>query len=236
MPSLDTSRAVQDYLKALHMLEWSADVPEKKPVSTRSLAQRLDVSAASATNMLKKLDSMGLVEHVPYRGASLTNAGRRIALEVVRHHRLIETYLAEVMGVPWDEVHQEAEVLEHVLSENLEDRIANLLGDPSADPHGHPIPAKDGSMPAPSDMRLWDAETGAVVTVDRVSDHDPEGLRYLAEAGIRPGSHVEVVRRGPVGGPLFVTTGESGAECALSKELAETVWVRKEERRVEAGR
>src|SRR5687767_14583728 len=131
-----TSPAAQDYLKALHMLETEAgDSPGNKGVSTQALADRLDVSAASATNMLKKLAASGFVEHVPYRGASLTEPGLRIALEVVRHHRLIETYLAEVMGLPWDEVHAEAEVLEHVLSEKLEDRMAALLGHPASDPH-----------------------------------------------------------------------------------------------------
>lgn len=208
------------------MLEWEGDPAARgNGVSTRSLARRLDVSAASATNMLKKLDSLGLVEHVPYRGAMLTARGRRIALEVVRHHRLLETYLAEVLGLPWDEVHDEAEVLEHVLSEKLEDRIAALLGDPAADPHGHPIPAKDGSMPAASSRRLWDVADGQSSEVDRVPDAASEALRYLAESGIRPGERIEVLRRGPLDGPLFVRAG-AGAEVALSRELAERVMVR----------
>ena len=227
MPLLDTSHAVQDYLKAIHMLEWEGDPAARGAgVSTRSLARRLDVSAASATNMLKRLDSHGLVEHVPYRGAVLTARGRRIALEVVRHHRLLETYLAEVLGVPWDEVHDEAEVLEHVLSEKLEDRIAALLGDPAADPHGHPIPAKDGSMPAASTQRLWAVHDGEAAEVDRVPDAAAEVLRFLAESGIRPGERVRVVRRGPVDGPLFVRVAERSNEIALSRELAETVMVR----------
>ncbi|HYI44213.1 MAG TPA: metal-dependent transcriptional regulator [Actinomycetota bacterium] len=220
-----TSAAVQDYLKALHMLEWEGDLP----VSTRALSERLEVSAASATNMLKKLHSLGLVDHTPYKGASLTADGRKIALEVVRHHRLLETYLAEVVGLPWDEVHAEAEVLEHVLSEKLEDRIASLLGDPDSDPHGHPIPAKDGSMPSASDERLWDMSDGSKVLVERVSDEQPAALRYLAGAGIRPGARIEVLRRGPLEGPLFVRTLASagdGTETALSRELAEAVWVK----------
>jgi DtxR family Mn-dependent transcriptional regulator len=222
-----TSPAVQDYLKALHMLEWEGDVRAEGGVSTRSLAVRLEVSAASATNMLKKLDSLGLVDHVPYKGASLTGEGRKIALEVVRHHRLLETYLAEVVGLPWDEVHAEAEVLEHHLSENLEDRIASLLGDPDSDPHGHPIPAKDGSMRNASDERLWDAPDEATVLVERVSDEEPAALRYLAEAGIRPGVRLEVLRRGPLDGPLFVraVAVEGNVETALSRELAEAVWI-----------
>ena len=211
--------AVQDYLKAVFM-ESNAG-----PVTTRAVADRLGVSAASATNMLKRLDSLGLVNHEHYKGADLTEAGRKIALEVIRHHRLLETYLAEAMGVPWDRVHEEAEVLEHVLSEDLEDRIAELLGDPEFDPHGHPIPAKDGTMPAASDRRLWDVSDGSSVSVDRVSDHEAEALRYLAQAGIRPGTNLEVVRRGPLGGPLFVRVAGEGEDVALSRELAETVWV-----------
>jgi DtxR family transcriptional regulator, Mn-dependent transcriptional regulator len=218
-----TSPAVQDYLKGLCLLE--EELPADKAVSTQLLSARLGVSAASATNMLKKLDSMGLVQHVPYRGAELTGAGRKVGLEVIRHHRLLETYLAEALGVPWDEVHKEAEVLEHVLSEDLEDRISALLGDPHTDPHGHPIPGKDGSMPRTSTRRLWDVARGECVAVERVSDAEAEALRYLAGAGIRPGREIEVLDRGPLGGPLFVKVGGGSDEAALSKELAEAVWV-----------
>lgn len=219
-----TTPAAQDYLKAIHSIEWEAG--QAGPVSTTAVAERLGVSAASATNMLKKLDAMGLVVQVPYRGTELTDAGRKIALEVVRHHRLLETYLAEALGVPWDEVHAEAEVLEHVLSERLEDRIAALLGDPEWDPHGHPIPGKDGTMPTASRRTLWDGGDGERVEVERVSDDDPEVLRYLAGVGVTPGARVEVVRRGPVAGPLFVRVGDVTGEVeALSRELAEAVWV-----------
>ncbi|MFN2586845.1 MAG: metal-dependent transcriptional regulator [Actinomycetota bacterium] len=222
--ALQTSPAAQDYLKALHAIEWEA--AEAGPVSTTAVAERLGVSAASATNMLKRLDSMGLVVQVPYRGTGLTPAGRKIALEVVRHHRLLETYLAEALGVPWDEVHAEAEILEHVLSERLEDRMAALLGDPSWDPHGDPIPSKDGHMPAASRRTLWDGEDGETLAVERVSDGDPEVLRYLAGVGVTPGARVEVVRRGPVAGPLFVRVPDrAGGVEALSRELAEGVWV-----------
>lgn len=211
--------AVQDYLKAIFMAS------HEGAVTTRDVAERLGVSAASATNMFKRLDGLGLVRHEHYRGAELTDAGRKIALEVVRHHRLLETYLAEAMGVPWDRVHEEAEVLEHVLSEDLEDRIAELLGHPKFDPHGHPIPSKDGTMPDASDRRLWDVREGLSVSVDRVSDHESAGLRYLADAGIRPGTHLEVVGRGPLGGPLFVRVDGASEDVALSRELAEAVWV-----------
>jgi DtxR family Mn-dependent transcriptional regulator len=221
---ITTSPAAQDYLKALHSIGWESGDPG--PVSTTAVAERLGVSAASATNMLKKLDSMGLVVQVPYRGTELTEAGRKVALEVVRHHRLLETYLAEALGVPWDEVHAEAEILEHVLSERLEDRIAALLGNPEWDPHGHPIPGKDGSMPDASRRTLWGAADGERLEVERVSDDDAEVLRYLAGAGVTPGALVEVVRRGPLAGPLFVRVADRKDEVqALSRELAEVVWV-----------
>ena len=221
-----TTTAVQDYLKGLFTLGEGAGNDD--PISTTAIAQHLGVSAASATNMLKKLDSLGLVVHVPYRGVELTDPGRKVALEVLRHHRLLETYLAEALGVPWDQVHAEAEVLEHVLSEELEERISARLGHPTADPHGHPIPSKDLASPPPPSRTLWDASEGASVVVDRVSDSDPSALRYLAELGITPGTHAEVRARGPVGGPLFLSIerdGILGEERAISKELAEVVWV-----------
>lgn len=215
-----TSAAIEDYVKAIFMIETESG---DSLVATNALARRMDVSAASATNMMKRLDALGLVEHVLYRGGSLTESGRKVALEVIRHHRLLETYLAEALGVPWDAVHQEAEVLEHVLSEDLEDRIAALLGDPTNDPHGHPIPAKDGTMPPASHRRLWDVVGGEPVAIERVADRDAETLRYLDELGMRPGVRVVVVGRGPVGGPLMVNV--AGSQHAISRELAEVVWV-----------
>lgn len=219
---LSTSSAVQDYLKGVYLL---TEGGEAGPVTTTSLARQLGVSAASATNMLKKLDQAGLVEHAPYRGVRLTESGRRVALEVLRHHRLLETYLVEALGVPWDQVHDEAEVLEHVLSEELEERISALLGHPRTDPHGHPIPSRDLSDPPPPARRLWDASVGERVHVDRVSDSSGEALRYLASLGIAPGSAIEVKRRGPLEGPLFVGVDDDSGEHAFSRELAEAVWV-----------
>lgn len=226
---LELSPAVQDYVKAVYALQGPevADRPDGT-ASTTAIAQRLGVSAASATNMLKKLEGMGLVDYVPYRGAGLTDAGRKIALEVVRHHRLLETYLAEALGVPWDQVHAEAEVLEHALSEELEERISEHLGHPTQDPHGHPIPAKDGtmpSMPSPELRRLWDVEPGESVAVDHVPDAEADALRYLADGGLVPGARVEVVNRGPVDGPLFVRAAGASDVTALSRELAEGLWV-----------
>jgi DtxR family Mn-dependent transcriptional regulator len=218
-----TSSAVQDYLKGLYAIGEGAG--HLDPVTTTHIASHLGVSAASATNMLKKLDGLGLVNHVPYRGVELTESGRKIALEVLRHHRLLETYLAEALGVPWDQVHAEAEILEHHLSEELEERIAARLGHPTADPHGHPIPPPDLTSPPPPARTLWGTGDGESSVVERVSDSDPEALRYLAELGIAPGTHAHVMHRGPVGGPLFVRFDSSDAEQAISKELAEAIWV-----------
>jgi DtxR family Mn-dependent transcriptional regulator len=219
----ETSAAVQDYLKALYLESPSGG--ERRFVSTNAVANRLDVSAASATNMLKKLGTLGFVNHVPYRGAELTESGRRVALEVVRHHRLLETYLAEALDVPWDEVHAEAEILEHVLSEQLEQRISERLGNPLVDPHGHPIPSEELSVPEVSGALLWDALEGKQVTVRSVSDSIPDALRYLGSIGIRPGARLQVVARGPVGGPLFVKVEDGGSPVALSREVAEAIWV-----------
>lgn len=214
------SAAAQDYLKCIYSLEDGG-----KKASTKAVAERMGVSPASATNMLKKLGEAALVRYLPYRGVELTDAGRKIALEVIRHHRLLETYLAEALGVPWDQVHAEAEILEHVLSEELEDRIAARLGHPTADPHGHPIPGKDLTIPDSSESVLWSVEVGDEVEVDRVSDSISEALRYLAQLGIRPGARLKVVDRGPVEGPLFITVGDDEDVHALSRELSEAVWV-----------
>lgn len=221
------SPAIQDYLKGIYTVaEQAAPQAADTAVSTTALAEQMGVSPASATNMLKRLGALGLVEHLPYRGARLTAAGKKIALEVIRHHRLLETYLSQALGVPWDRVHEEAEILEHVLSEDLEDRISALLGHPTADPHGHPIPSKEGTMPDASETLLWDIEDGREVKVDRVSDGVSEALRFLAEAGIRPGTIVQVLKRGPVNGPLFVSVAGAPDDVhALSRELAEAVWV-----------
>jgi DtxR family Mn-dependent transcriptional regulator len=227
-----TSPAIQDYLKAVYKLALEeGDTPAGDPVvSTMAVASHLRVSGASATNMLKRLDAMGLVAYTRYRGVELTDAGRKIALEVLRHHRLLETYLAEALGVPWERVHDEAEVLEHVLSEDLEERIAVLLGDPTTDPHGHPIPTRDLEMPesaaTPSPRRMWDLADGESASVERVSDETTEALRYLGDLGVKPGARIEVVGRGPLAGPLFMKMSDGPGDVhALSKELAESVWV-----------
>jgi DtxR family Mn-dependent transcriptional regulator len=195
--------AVEDYAKAIYALERRV----QGPVSTNALAERLHVSAASASSMVKRLDGMGLVRHVPYRGVELTGSGRAVALEVLRHHRLLERYLTEELGVPWDRVHDEAEVLEHVLSEELEELIATKLGNPTHDPHGDPIPTRDGRIDEPTTDSLDALEPGACGRFVRVSDSDPEILRYLAERGIKPGDRVEIIDRQPFDGPLFARFG-----------------------------
>jgi DtxR family Mn-dependent transcriptional regulator len=158
--------------------------------------------------MVKRLGELGLVEHTPYRGVSLTDAGRRVALEVMRHHRLLELYLVESLGVPWDRVHEEAEVLEHVLSDQLEELIAAKLGNPTHDPHGDPIPTRELTIEETSTVSLQSLQGGQRGTFTRVSDADPDMLRYLAERGIAPGADFEVVDKQPFGGPLFVRFGD----------------------------
>jgi len=218
------SPSAQDYLKALYLETENGKRLIDEPVSTNAIAQRLSVSAPSATNMLKKLHELGLVVHVPYQGSALTEAGQRVALELVRHHRLLEAYLVEALGVPWDQVHKEAEILEHVLSEELEERIDAGLGHPTSDPHGQPIPSREGLMPARTERRLSDLDERACSTVAWVSDNLPEVLRYLAAAGVRPGVQLQVVGRTPVDGPLAVLV--DGREThSIPKGVAEAVWV-----------
>jgi len=214
-----TTEAIEDYVKAIYSLERAA----QGPASNSALAERLGVTAGSASGMVKKLDGLGLVRHVPYRGIELTARGRRLALEVLRHHRLLELYLAEAFGMPWDQVHAEAEKLEHVLSEELEDLIATKLGNPTVDPHGDPIPGRDGSIDEPETSSLADLEPGDRALFLRVSDSDPEMLRYLAERDIRPGQGLEVTDKQPFGGPLFVSVG--GESHTLGGGLARAMRV-----------
>jgi DtxR family Mn-dependent transcriptional regulator len=198
------SAAVEDYAKAIYAL--SRDGREQ--VSTTALAERLHVTPASASAMVKRLDEMGLARHAPYRGVELTDRGSQLALEILRHHRLLELYLAESLGVPWDRVHDEAEVLEHVLSEELEELIAVKLGDPTRDPHGDPIPTRDLEVVEDPTETLEAMEPGASGRFVRISDSDPDMLRYLAERGIAPGAEFEVEDKQPFGGPSFVRFGD----------------------------
>jgi DtxR family Mn-dependent transcriptional regulator len=217
---IDTTEAIEDYVKAIYSLQHGG----VEAVTTSALAERLDVTPGSASGMVKKLAGVGLVDHVPYRGVVLTALGRRLALEVLRHHRLLELYLTEAFGMPWDQVHAEAEKLEHVLSEELEELIATKLGDPTVDPHGDPIPRRDGSIDEPETRSLSDLVPGENAVFLRVSDSDPDMLRYLADRGIRPGQDLEVIDKQPFGGPLFVRI--AGREHALGGALARAMRVR----------
>jgi DtxR family Mn-dependent transcriptional regulator len=210
----EQSEAIEDYVKAIYAIGCRNG---GEPVGTSELAHRLGVAPASTTAMLKRLDKVGLVRHEPYRGVTLTTAGDRLAIEVIRHHRLLESYLSEALGMPWDKVHQEAEVLEHYISEELEALIAAKLGDPSHDPHGDPIPGPDLAAPDEEGIPLREAPEGSTVIFTRVSDSDPSMLRHLSERGILPGAELAVTGRQPFGGPLLVEI--DGTEHALGDEL-----------------
>ncbi|HTA05777.1 MAG TPA: metal-dependent transcriptional regulator [Solirubrobacteraceae bacterium] len=212
------SPAVEDYCKAIFTLESRTD----EPVATNPLAERLGLTPGSVSAMLKRLGELGLIEHHPYRGVRLTDDGRKVALEVIRHHRLLELFLAEKLQMPWDRVHAEAEVLEHVLSEELEQLIAEALGHPTIDPHGDPIPSAELELHELETLpleRLQEDDRGVFV---RVSDADPEMLRYLSERGIAPGDRLHVRERQPFGGPLLVRfgEGEGASEHAIGGRLA----------------
>jgi DtxR family Mn-dependent transcriptional regulator len=215
------SPAVENYLKAIYTLQFS-----HPQVSTSLLAEHIGVKPASVTGMLKTLAEMNLVSYTPYRGVELTGAGQQIALEVVRHHRLIELYLVEALGYSWDEVHDEAEALEHVISEKLEARIAARLGDPSFDPHGDPIPTLEGTLPDGDDVSLADMDVDAGGGIVRVSDQHPDRLRYLAELGLVPGAELEVVASAPFDGPVSVRIG--GVVHAIDRRLARAIYVARE--------
>ena len=212
------SEAVQDYVKQIYLLQALSG-----KATTTELAERMGVSAASATAMVKKLAEMGLVEHRRYHGAQLTPAGERIAVEVLRHHRLLELYLTEALGLPWDSVHVEAERLEHVLSEELEAALDRALGYPSIDPHGDPIPGPDLSLPADTCRNLVELEPGDASTVSRVPDGDPELLRYLGGLGVVPAAAVTMVEKAPFGGPVTIDVG--GARQSLGVTVAEMIKV-----------
>jgi DtxR family transcriptional regulator, Mn-dependent transcriptional regulator len=203
-PHEGVTTAVEDYAKAIYALQRRSG---GEPVNTNALAERLGVTPASASGMLRKLAEHGLVTHVPYHGVALTEAGRKVALEVVRHHRLLELFLAEQLDVPWDRVHEEAEVLEHVLSEDLEARIAAKLGHPTHDPHGDPIPTAELRIDEGDTVSLDALAPGDSGRLVRVSDGDPEMLRYLSELGIRLGDTIRVTDRQPFDGPITVEVG-----------------------------
>ncbi len=210
--------AIEDYLKAVYKLQENAEA-----ASTNAIADRMGVSAASVTNMMKRLSETGLVEHRPYQAITLTDAGSKIALEIIRHHRLLEVYMAEALGFTWDQVDAEAERLEHVISEEFEDKIDAMLGYPTTDPHGSPIPGKDGSIAPTNHDRLSDIDPGHTVVIRRVTDTEPTLLRYLDKLGLRPENRVDVVKKEPFEGPMLLQVG--GEEHHVGHQVASSVLV-----------
>jgi DtxR family Mn-dependent transcriptional regulator len=207
---------VEDYLKAIFEIE-TADVVSRGSehpdgAGTNDIAQRLGIAPASVTGMLRRLAEQGLISYERYRGVRLTDTGRRAALRTIRRHRVIEAYLTKALGYPWDRVHDEAEQLEHAASHELIDRMAAAIGEPTTDPHGAPIPTREGTLEAPTLVALEDVDVGDVARIRQVGDKDPERLRYLAELGVTPGADVRVVARAPFGGPITLRIVRQGSE------------------------
>lgn len=212
------SHEVEDYVKAIYKLQ-----QETGSVSTTELARKMSRSPAAATKMIKQLAENRLLDHTPYYGVRLTPAGERVALEIIRHHRLIEVYLHQALGYGWDEVDAEAEKLEHHISEEFEDRIDRILDFPEIDPHGDPIPRRDGTIPLRTGSPLHESEQGDSLIIQRVKDSNPEVLRYLARIGMTLGVRVEVVEKQPFNGPLILEVG--GTRHSVGRELAGHVFV-----------
>jgi DtxR family Mn-dependent transcriptional regulator len=221
MPKLSGSRAstaIEDYVKAIHALG-----QEGGPVGTTEIASRLGVTSGSVSTMLKKLDTIGVVELSPYRGVRLTRQGRRLALHVVRRHRLVELFLTEILDLPWERVHAEAEILEHAISDDLLDAIDRKLGHPTLDPHGDPIPSADLQLARQHERSLTSLEIGEAGTLSRVPDREPEMLRYLGEAGIALGDTIELVAREPFDGSLTIRTATT--THSIGPKLAQALLV-----------
>ena len=216
------SEAVQNYLKVIYKLGRAPEAAAM--VSTTLIAERMAVSAASATNMIKKLSDMRLLEHRPYQGVELTPTGVKMALEIVRHHRLLELYLRQSLGYDWDTVDAEAERLEHAISEDFEDRIDEALGFPTVGAHGEPIPSKDGDIDEPEYARLADLNEGQRARIRQVSDRDPELLRYLDRRGLVLGTQIRIAEKAPFRGPIRIDVFE-GDEQYIGLDVAEAIYV-----------
>lgn len=221
---MSRSQSVEDYLKAIYKLESNLD---GKGVPTSRLAKEMNVSNASVTNMVKRLSGLGMVTYESYYGSRLTGAGRKIALEMIRHHRLLELYLAEMLGYSWDQVHEEAEKLEHHISEQFEDKISELLNDPKFDPHGDPIPTKDGLMPKLGLKALSTVDENKQYEVKRVKNQSPELLRYLDDYGLTPGAVVTIIKKEPFDGPLELDV--DGNNITLGYKIAMDILVSNQE-------
>jgi DtxR family Mn-dependent transcriptional regulator len=210
------TRSVEDYLKAIYRLS-----PQGRTASTSEIAQRLELSPASVSGMVKRLSEHGLLEHVPYKGVQLTADGRRAALRMLRRHRLIEAYLVAFLGYTWDTVHDEAERLEHAVSDTLVERMAAVLGNPTVDPHGDPIPTPEGDIHEPVGIPLSEVPAGSSVEVRQVEEGQPDRLRYIASVGLRPGVHLTVVDRQPFQGPITIEV--AGQTHVIGNELGQVV-------------
>lgn len=213
------NEAVQDYLKKIYKIEL-----DQGKVNTTALARELKITPASVTGMIKKLSEMKLITHEPYQGVQLTESGRKIALEVIRHHRLIELFLAEALDVPWDKVHAEAEKWEHVLSEEMEDRIDKLLGYPTHDPHGAPIPTRSGEVAASPNLCIADLKKNQHAMVMEVDDNDPELLRYLGKMGLYPRVEFLVTDVAPFDGPIQIRIDDT--EYTLGRKVSTHILVK----------
>ena len=211
------TRSVQDYLKAIYKIEG------KGTVSTTELSKELEVSGASVTGMLKRLSKMGLVDYNSYKGVKLTTRGEKVSLEIIRHHRLLELFLKEELGYKLDRVHEEACRLEHFISEEFADKITDILGNPKFDPHGHPIPTKEGKMPTIHEVALSQVEPGKTAVIRRLSDTDPKLLGYLEEIGLTPNTKVSVMSKSPFNGPI--TIKHANAEKVIGYEVAGKIFV-----------
>ena len=215
------SQQIEDYLKTIYLLQQRTG-----GATTNGIAEALAIRPASVTGMLKKLTELNLTRHTPYQDVTLTKPGEKVALEVVRHHRLIELFLVETLGYAWDEVHIEADRLEHAISEDFEERMAARLGNPTVDPHGDPIPARDGSVTAEEQLRLVDLPRGRSAHITRVSDAHPDMLRYAAGLGLRPQARITLLDAEPFGGSLRVRAGK--VEHSIGRELAAHIYVSQE--------
>ncbi len=212
------SPPIEDYLKTIYLLR-----EREGAATTTAIAAALEVTPASVTGMIKKLAELKLVRHTPYQGVELTKSGEKIALEMVRHHRLLELFLMEALGYTWDEVHTEAHVLEHVISEEFEERMAARLGNPTVDPHGDPIPAKDGTIAAVKERALLTMQVGESAQITHLNDTNSEMLRYAANLGLKPNTRLTLIEAEPFGGSLRVKIGK--AEKSIGRELAAQIFV-----------
>jgi DtxR family Mn-dependent transcriptional regulator len=219
---IQLSPSVEDYLKGIYTL-----TERGGPASTSALAQTLGVQPASITGMIKRLASLGYVEHLPYKGVQLTENGSIEALRILRRHRILETYLQQQLDYTWSEVHQEAELLEHAVSEKLISRMANVLNDPTHDPHGAPIPTESGDIPEAHLLTLLDARPNDLVQIEAVQDEDPIKLQYLEESGLTPGTQATIVKRNSFDGLTSLTVVGSSQLTPVSHELARDIFVSK---------